>query len=797
MRYGHFDNEKREYVIDRVDLPTSWTNYLGVKDTCVVVNHTAGGYMFYKTPEYHRVTRFRGNSVPMDRPGHYVYVRDNDNGDYFSISWQPVGKPLDKAKYKCRHGLSYSVYECEYDKLKASQKLCVPIEDDVELWDVVIENTDNKPRNLSIFSYCEFSFHHIMIDNQNFQMSLYCAGSSYKDGIILYDLFYEEFGYQYFTSNFSPDGFDCLRDKFLGLYHTEDNPQAVINGQCTGSFEKGNNHCGSLQKNIVIQPGEKVRLIFMLGEGDDTEGRRIRKKYSDFTNVDKAYKNLEKYWNDKINKLTIETPSEAMNTMINIWNLYQSEVNVMFSRFASFIEVGGRTGLGYRDTAQDSMTIPHSNPEKCKQRIVQLLNGLVSKGYGLHLFQPEWFEKKKDDKKPFKSPTVIPGINKSDIIHGIEDACSDDALWLIPSIVEYIKETGEIEFANQIVPYADKGEGTVYEHMMRILDFSAKEVGATGICLGLRADWNDCLNLGGGESALVSFLHYWAINNFIELAQYLGRDDDVKKYKEMAMHVKDVCNNELWDKDCFIRGITKNGKKIGTSTDKEGKVHLESNAWAVLSGAASEEKGIKAMDSVKEYLATPYGIMLNAPSYTVPDDDIGFITRVYPGVKENGAIFSHPNPWAWAAECVLGRGDRAMEYYNSLCPYNQNDMIEIREAEPYSYCQFIMGKDHTAYGRARHPFMTGSGGWSYFSATRYMLGIRPDFDKLNIDPCIPKEWDKFKVHRVWRGAEYDINVVNPNKVNKGVKEIKLNGEIVDFIPVMEKGSHNLVEITMG
>ena len=678
MRYGHFDNEKREYVIDRVDLPTSWTNYLGVKDTCVVVNHTAGGYMFYKTPEYHRVTRFRGNSVPMDRPGHYVYVRDNDNGDYFSISWQPVGKPLDKAKYKCRHGLSYSVYECEYDKLKASQKLCVPIEDDVELWDVVIENTDNKPRNLSIFSYCEFSFHHIMIDNQNFQMSLYCAGSSYKDGIILYDLFYEEFGYQYFTSNFSPDGFDCLRDKFLGLYHTEDNPQAVINGQCTGSFEKGNNHCGSLQKNIVIQPGEKVRLIFMLGEGDDIEGRRIREKYSDFANVDKAYKDLEKYWDDKINKLTIETPSEAMNTMINIWNLYQSEVNVMFSRFASFIEVGGRTGLGYRDTAQDSMTIPHSNPEKCKQRIVQLLNGLVSKGYGLHLFQPEWFEKKKDDKKPFKSPTVIPGINKSDIIHGIEDACSDDALWLIPSIVEYIKETGEIEFADQIVPYADKGEGTVYEHMMRILDFSAKEVGATGICLGLRADWNDCLNLGGGESALVSFLHYWAINNFIELAQYLGRDDDVKKYKEMATHVKDVCNNELWDKDWFIRGITKNGKKIGTSTDKEGKVHLESNAWAVLSGAASEEKGIKAMDSVKEYLATPYGIMLNAPSYTVPDDDIGFITRVYPGVKENGAIFSHPNPWAWAAECVLGRGDRAMEYYNSLCPYNQNDMIEIR-----------------------------------------------------------------------------------------------------------------------
>ena len=797
MKYGHFDNEKKEYVIDNVALPTSWTNYLGVKDTCVVINHTAGGYMFYKSPEYHRVTRFRGNAVPMDRPGHYVYIRDNDNGDYFSISWQPVGKPLDKAEYKCRHGLSYSIYECLYDKIKASQKMSVPIDDDVELWDVVIKNTDDKPRNLSVFSFCEFSFHHIMIDNQNFQMSLYCAGSSYVKGIIEYDLFYEEFGYQYFASNFEPDGFDCLRDKFIGLYHTEDNPVAVMNGQCSGSFEKGNNHCGSLQKNIVLQPGEKVRLIFMLGEGNREQGEKIKKKYSDLANVDKAYKRLEEYWEEKLSRLHIKTPNEGMNTMINIWNLYQSEVNIMFSRFASFIEVGGRTGLGYRDTAQDAMTIPHSNPDKCKERIVQLLNGLVSEGYGLHLFSPEWFEEKKDKKKPFKSPTVIPGINKKDIIHGIEDACSDDALWLVPSIVEYIKETGEIEFADMEINYADKGRDTVYDHMKSILDFSAREVGKTGVCKGLRADWNDCLNLGGGESAMVSFLHYWAINNFIELAKYLGRQDDVQKYTEMAAKVKKVCDEQLWDGDWYIRGITKNLKKIGTKEDKEGKVHLESNAWAVLSGASDYEKGIKAMDSVHDYLATPYGIMLNAPSYTVPDDDIGFVTRVYPGLKENGSIFSHPNPWAWAAECVLGRGDRAMEYYNSLCPYLQNDMIEIRESEPYSYCQFVVGKDHTAFGRARHPFMTGSGGWSYFSATRYMLGIRPDFETLNINPCIPSDWKEFSVTRKWRGATYNIKVLNPDSVMKGVKTIKLNGEEVDAINVQLKGSINEVEVVLG
>lgn len=799
MQYGHFDNEKREYVIDRVDLPVSWTNYLGVKDLCVVVNHTAGGYMFYQSPEYHRVTRFRGNAVPMDRPGHYVYLRDAKDGDYWSISWQPVGKPLDQAKYTCRHGMSYTTYECDYKGIKASQTLMVPMDDAVELWDVRLKNTTDKERRISVFSYCEFSFHHIMIDNQNFQMSLYCAGSSYDENIIEYDLFYEEFGYQYFTSNVTPDGFDCLRDSFLGAYRTEDNPIAVEHGTCSGSHELGNNHCGSLQKDLVLAPGEEVRLIFMLGEGNREAGKKIREKYSDMAKVDAAYAQLKDYWENKFAQLQIKTPNEGMNTLINTWNLYQAEVNIMFSRFASFIEVGGRTGLGYRDTAQDAMTIPHSNPEKCRQRIVELLRGLTTKGYGLHLFSPEWFDPdaKKEKKKPFKSPTVIPTVNAKDIVHGLEDACSDDALWLVPSIIEYIKETGETGFADETVTYADGGEGTVYEHMKRILDFSAEQVGATGICKGLRADWNDCLNLGGGESAMVSFLHYWAICHFLQLAEYLGRTEDVEKYQAMRERVGNVCNRELWDKEWFIRGITKNGKKIGTSEDAEGKVHLESNAWAVLSGAADVEKGKRAMDSVDKYLFTPYGILLNAPSYTVPDDDIGFVTRVYPGLKENGSIFSHPNPWAWAAECVLGRGDRAMKFYNALCPYYQNNMIEIRQSEPYSYCQFVVGRDHTAFGRARHPFMTGSGGWAYFSATRYMLGIRPDFEHLTIDPCIPADWREFSAVRRWRGAEYDIHVENPDGVMKGVQELYLDGEKVERIPVMAQGSRHDVRVVMG
>ncbi|WP_395014313.1 GH36-type glycosyl hydrolase domain-containing protein [Robinsoniella peoriensis] len=796
MRYGYFDNENREYVIERVDLSASWTNYIGVEDMCGVVNHTAGGYLFYKSPEYHRITRFRANAVPMDRPGHYVYLRDHESEDYWSISWQPVGKSLDEAKYTCRHGLSYSVYECDYEGIKASQTLVIPIGDAVELWDVKVQNQSDRVRELSLFSYCEFSFHHINMDNQNFQMSMYAAGSSCEDGIIEHDLFYEEFGYQYFTSSVSQDSFETLRDQFIGKYRTEDNPIGVEQGYLEGGFENGNNHCGAFQKKIVLQPGEEVRVVYMLGEGGRKVGAAIREKYSRPDAMEKVYADLRTFWKKKLDKLQIQTPNEGMNTLINTWTLYQAEINVMFSRFASFIEVGGRTGLGYRDTAQDAMTIPHSNPQKCRQRLVELLRGLVSKGYGLHLFQPEWFDPD-TEVKPFKSPTVVPAPNAKDMIHGLEDTCSDDALWLVSAIVEYVKETGEFSFLDQVLSYADGGEGTVYEHMMKILDFSAEQVGESGICKGLRADWNDCLNLGGGESAMVSFLHYWAIRNFLEAARYLNRTADVEKYEQMAEKVKQVCDTRLWDEEWFIRGVTKNGRKIGTIKDKEGKIHLESNAWAVLSGAASDEKGKKAMDSVDKYLYTPYGILLNGPSYTRPDDDIGFVTRVYPGLKENSSVFSHPNPWAWAAECVLGRGDRAMKFYDALCPYNQNDQIEIRESEPYSYCQFIVGRDHKAFGRARHPFMTGTGGWAYFSATRYMLGVKPQFDHLQIDPCVPADWKEFKVSREFRGAMYEITVLNPEGVMKGVSKLYLDGVETQQIPVCDAGSRHEVTVVMG
>lgn len=803
MRYGYFDDAAREYVIDRVDAPFSMTNYLGTQRMGAVISHNAGGYCWLDSPQYHRITRFRPNGVPMDFPGHYVYLRDGDTGEYWSLSWQPTGLDLKEAKYVCRHGLGYSAFECEYAGIAASQTLFIPRESDdrdpVEIFDVRVKNTSDRVRHIDVTGYVEFSFHNIDIDNQNFQMSLYCAGSFMEDDAAICELHYEPDSFQFLAGNFVPDGYEGCRDAFIGAYRTEKDPLAVARGAYTGSHEDGGNPVGALMKRLTLQPGKEQRLLFYLGTGRGSAAADARRRY-DFDGADRAFAELHRFWDEKLSALTVDTPHENMNRSLNIWNLYQSEINVLFSRFASFIEVGGRTGLGFRDTAQDAMCIPHAEPEGCRMRILQLLNGVTSTGYGLHLFDPAWFEGKEEEKD--WSPTVIPTAEGAKHVHGLKDACSDDALWLIPAIVEYVRETGDMAFFDRVVPYADGGEDAVWDHMKRILDFSYGQTGTHGIPKGLRADWNDCLNLGGrgsapgGESAMVAFLLIWASEHFLDAARNLGRMDDVARYAPKLQAMKHTCDAVLWDGQWFLRGITGDGRPIGSHSCEEGKVHLESNAWAVASGAAAYARGISAMDAVDEWLYTPYGLMLNAPAFTRRDDGIGFVTRVYPGIKENGAVFSHPNPLAWVAECKLGRGNRAMKFYDALLPENQNDRMEIRQAESYTYCQFIMGRDHASHGRARHPFMTGSAGWAYFAATRYMLGVRPEFHSLTVDPCIPAEWDGFTLTRRWRGARYSIRVENPDHVEKGVKQIEVDGKTVGSIPAFENGTHT-VRVVMG
>ena len=514
--------------------------------------------------------------------------------------------------------------------------------------------------------------------------------------------------------------------------------------------------------------------------------------------VDAAFAELKAFWADKCARLQVATPSQGMDTMLNTWTLYQAETCAVWSRFASFVEVGGRTGLGYRDTAQDIMSVAHTNPGKTRQRIEELLHGHTSMGYGLHLFDPAVFKPREEKLPGVKLPTVKPTPSSDEIVHGLEDVCADDALWLVSSTCDWVVETGDTAFFDQVIPYADGGEGTVYEHLTKILDFAGEYVGPHRICQGLRADWNDCLNLGGGESSMVSFIHHWALGYFIEAARHLGRDEDVGKYQEMASRVKAACEEVLWDGDWYLRGFTKKGQRIGTAAHEEGKLFMNAQTWAVYSGVASPERGRQCMDAVDEHLFSEFGLHLLWPAYSTPDDDIGYVTRVYRGIKENGAIFSHPNPWAVIAECLLGRGDRAMKIYDAILPYHQNDLIEIRQAEPYSYCQFIVGRDHTAYGRARHPWLTGTGAWFYTAATKYILGVRPTWEGLVVDPCIPAEWPGFEMTRQWRGATYRIAVRNPDGVMAGVKEVKVNGQAVDGpVPIQPAGSESRVEVVMG
>lgn len=823
MRYGHFDDDALEYVIDRVDVPASWINYLGVENWCTVINQNAGGYSFYRSSQQGRVTRFRPNGVPLDRPGHYLYLRDDADGDVWSASWQPVGKPLTEATYRTRHGLSYTVFESSYRGIDAAQRVFVPLGEDAEVWDVTLTNTGPAPRELSLFGYVEFSFHSVQIDNENFQMSLYAAGADHADGVIEYDFHYEPWTYHYFTATADPAGFDTRREAFLGAYRTETDPLAVERGECSGSQGTTGNHCGALHHRVRLAPGQTLRLAYVLGHGRREDGARLRARYADPAAVDAALAELAAHWERKRSVLRVSTPSAAMNTLLGTWTLLQAETCVVWSRFASFVEVGGRVGLGFRDTAQDIMSVVHTNPGMVRRRIEELLHGQMSWGYGLHLFDPLLFSENRRDDIPVgvKLPTVVP-TRAGDLVHGLADACSDDHLWLVPSVMDYVKETGDLGFLDRVVPFADSELGadertavlgaqaaarfdpapaSVYEHLRRAVEFSAEQVADNGIAKGLRADWNDCLNLGGGQSALVSFLHVWAADALAEGVAELARrardagdaaavarwEAELARLRAIAATVAEAANRELWDGAWYLRGFTRDGVPIGSDASAEGKIFLEHMPWAVISGVAPRDRALSSLDAVGTHLAGEHGAHLCWPSFTVVDDTVGYVTRVYPGVKENGAIFSHPNAWPVIAEAMLGRGDRAMAYYDALAPYHGNDTVEVRGAEPYVYAQFLYGRDHPWFGRAQNPWLTGTAGWMYTAATRHLLGVRPEFDALVVDPCIPPAWPGFAVTRRWRDAEYSIEVRNPAGVSRGVATIELDGVALDPVPDPRRG----------
>lgn len=786
MKYGYFDNEKREYVITRPDTPMSWINYLGTPEYGALVSNNASGYSFYRSPALQRLLRFRFNSIPMDRPGRYIYIRDDQDGDYWSASWQPVAKDFNEYKTECRHGMGYTRFISEYRGIKSNYRVFVPLKEPIEFWELELENRSTETRELSVFSFGEFCFWNIEQDLKNFQYILYTCRMDYTDDIIDYSLLFAggEEPKAFMASTLPVSGFDTDRDLFIGNYHHEGNPVAVERGQCFNSIASGGNPCAALHNKIQLKPGAKKWLLFIVGIGDARkEGRQYKERYSTREEVEKEFQAVQGYWQERMSYYSCETPSAEVNTMVNIWNQYQCHMTFNWSRSASFNEAGGRDGIGYRDTNQDTLGVVHSIPGEVKEKLIHLLRAQLSEGYAIHNFQPLVLEQGHHNRVPR------------------EKIYSDDHLWLLLSLGAYLRETGDMDFLKERVPYADQGEGTVYEHLKQALEFSWKHRGPEGFLYGMAADWNDCINLKGeGESIWSTFLFYRALQEFLEIAARKGAEEDRKHYEEYAEIIRANLDSKAWDGEWFIRAYLDSGRKLGSAASEGSKIFLNTQSWAVVSGAFKDEKAHKAMESVNKYLATEHGLLLNYPAFREFDEEIGAITSFPAGLKENGAIFCHANTWAVIAEAMLGNGDRAFEYYLSYLPARHNDMADKYTMEPYVYCQFITGKEHPYhFGRARNSWLTGTAAWSFVAISQYILGVRADYDGLIVNPVIPREWESYTVYRKFRGKDFYIEVKNPDKVSTGVKELRVNGELLEgnLIPLDVMREENQVEVIMG
>ena len=786
MKYGYFDDTRREYVIENPNTPMSWINYLGTAEYCSIISNNASGYAFYRSPKTGRLLRFRFNSIPMDRPGRYIYLRDNADGDYWSASWQPVGKPLDQYKSVCRHGIGYTKFESEYKDIRTNYRVFVPIDKPVEFWEVEIENASDRERDLSLFSYAEWCFWDMNQDLSNFQYILYTCRMGYQNDVVDYSirLWPSNEPKGFMASTLPAESFDTDRDVFIGRYRHEGTPIAVENGKCANSIAVGGNPCGAIQNKITLKPGEKKYALFIVGVGDaKTFGADCKKIYSDRAKVEEEFTKVQAYWEKRLNKYTCQTPSKEVNSMVNIWNQYQCHNTFNWSRSASFNEAGGRDGIGYRDTNQDTLGVVHAISGPVKSKIVDLLKGQLSPGYALHGFQP---------------------LSWRQGAHNIQEEkhiFSDDHLWLLLAVPAYLKETGDMSFLEDTVPYADKGEASVYEHLKMALEFSWEKRGPHGLLLGMAADWNDCLNLKGkGESMWSTFLYYRALSEFITLADRIDHQTDVEHFGKYREEIEKCLNETAWDGEWFLRGYLDSGKKLGSQESEECKIFLNAQTWAVVSGYDKTEKSRLAMDSLKKYLATEHGIVLNYPAYRKEDIEIGAITSFPTGLKENAGIFCHANTWAIIAEAMLGRGDLAFEYYLSFLPAAKNDNADLYTMEPYVYSQFITGKEHPYhFGRARNSWLTGTASWSYVAITQYILGVRADYEGLVVDPSIPSEWEGFSVNRVYRGKTFQIQVNNPNRVSHGVARLVVNGEEMpgNTIPLVKMKTENQVEVVLG
>jgi len=786
LEYGYFSKDNREYVITRPDTPTPWINYLGNSEYCAMISNTAGGYSFHIDPRNRRITRYRYNNMPTDRPGRYIYIKDSMTGEYWSPTWQPTLTMLDN--YVCRHGLGYTKVSSLKSLIQSEVTYFVPTDSNLEIWVLTLKNTSlSEDRWLKVFSYSEFCLWEATRDQNDLQSVQFLGISRFNNNVILYHLFDESTGYAFFTSNEKIESYDCQRESFIGKYRDESNPEAVEIGECFRSEAVGGNPIAATCSSVILKPMESKTIIYVLGVAQDkSDIKGLIQKFTDKRSVDNEFKKLSENWDSFLNKMNVETEDSDFDAMVNVWNQYQCRITFDWSRYVSFYETGIGRGMGFRDCSQDILGVVPAFPLKVRRRIIDLAKNQFQNGRVYHIYFP------------LTGEGGFPYYVKEDM-----QFFSDDHLWLIPAVNEYIKETGDTSILDEKVEFVDGPPATIYEHMQKSIEFTKSMMGNHDLPLLGTADWNDPLSIPGpnnaAESVFAAMLLHKSLTELSELSSLVGRGTESTIYSDYASKTKDHLNKVAWDGDWFIRAFDDSGNPLGSKTCEEGKIYLNAQSWPILSGVASYERGIKSMDAVKEYLDTKYGLILLSPPYSKFYQEIGALSSYAPGLKENASIWSHANAWAIIAECMLGRGDQAYEYYKQLAPPTKNGMASIHQAEPYVYAQTIAGKDHHAFGMAKQSWLTGTASWMMIASTNWILGVKPKYDGLLVDPCVPTSWRSFRMTRQFRNAIYDITFSNPKGVSKGIESVRVDDKSVEnnLLPIFPDGKTHKISITMG
>lgn len=790
MKYGYFDERAREYVITRPDTPSAWANYLGSPEYGAIISNNAGGYSFVKSGANGRIIRYRFNSVAVDQPGRYIYLRDLANGDYWSASWAPVCKPLESFKSECRHGTAYTVISSEYSGIRTETLYYVPMGASYEVWQSKVTNLGNAPRKLAVTGYCEFvNDNNYEQDQVNLQYTLFITHTYFKNNFILQkqnENFHNPNNERFLgLAGAKVDHFCGDRDRFVGNYRSYANPVGVIEG-LNGDLNYCDNSCGALESDITLAPGETKVLTYILGQKPEAEAVSIIARYEDASVVDAELAALKEYWHSKLDNLQVHTPDENFNNMVNVWNAYNCFITFTWSRAASFQYCGLRNGFGYRDTVQDIQGVIHLAPEMAADQIRFMLSAQVTNGAGLPLVKYSHnpgHENTPDDPEYVKE-TGHPSYR------------ADDALWLFPTVYKYISESGNIAFLDEEIYYANNGEkGSVYDHLKRAIDFSMNNLGNHGMPAGLHADWNDCLRLGKkGESTFVAFQLIYALKILRKYAVIKNDTAYVSYLDEVTAKMTGILN-DCWNEDRWIRGYKEDGIVIGNRNDPEASMWLNPQSWSVIAGFGTEEQRNKAMDSVERELNTPYGAMVMYPAYENHSFDGALMTCFNKGVKENAGIFSQPQGWLILAEAKLGHGDRAYKYWIEAAPATYNDCAEKRALEPYVYGQFVEAKDSPFAGRAHVHWLTGTASTVMVGTTEGILGLNPEAEGIVIDPSIPSEWKNFTMRKMFRGKVLNVTVNNPNGSQHGVRKVTVNGSSIDGLLIRDdilKGENDIV-----